>query len=162
MRKVLRFAPIVVILVVVLEACNGYESALTLTYAFRKAESAALKDPAIGGKITDVNVQRKINALEGEFDTAWNCAYVAYAAAAEKTPEGQKVVVTATDFQPCVSRAWSAAFQLLETVRVFKPDFLSTPTAVTTPDGKTINYTPITSPTIPDGMLLAPSAKLAL
>lgn len=162
MRKsILGRLALIVLVVTVFQACDVYQSALTITYAFRKAEATALRDPAIGGKITDVEVQRKINALEGEFDTAWNCAYVIYEKAAEATPAGQSVVVTSGDLKPCLDRAWAASFQLLETIRVFKPDFLTQKQDVTLPNGVVLQYAPITSASIPD-IPLTPSAKLSV
>lgn len=160
MRRLLRFTPIIIVLVIVLEACNGYESALTIAYAFRKAESAAMIDPAIGGLITDVSTQRKINALEGQFDTAWNCAFVIYEDAAKATPEGEPVVIKSANYKPCINQAWQAAFQLLATVRAFKPDFLTKAVTVSGPAGTQFHYVPITSETVPEALPLAPAKPI--
>lgn len=164
MRKLVRILPLVIIVLVTMGAdqCDPYPSALTVTYAFRITESAAMKDPNIGGKITDVNTQRKINALEGQFDSGWNCAYLAYENAVTTTPQGQPVVVQGSDFKPCLDQAWSAAFQLLATVRVFNPTFLTKSQDVKLPTGEKLTYEPITTPAIPASLALIPSKPVAL
>lgn len=164
MRKtILRvMTPVILIFVIFTTSCNGYTNALVLTYAFRKAESAAMKSPEMQAKITDIEVRRKINTLEGTFDSAWNCAFVAYKTAAEATPEGQEVKVALGDFAPCMANAWGAAYQIIQTVRVFEPKFLETVITYDLPSGAKISVSAkdFSSITIPEGMALAPKTKM--
>ena len=161
MKKLFRFIPLVVIVLFVL-GCSNTASVLTVTYAFRQAESTAMKTPAIGGTITDLNTQRKINALEGEFDSAWNCGYAAYAQAAAATPTGGTVTVTGANFQVCLGNAWNYAYQLLATIRTFVPGFLSTVTTIPAPNGMALQYQPITTQTPPTTLPFAPKTKMVL
>lgn len=151
---------LVIVLVFTLQGCSG-TNALALGYAFRKAENTALQNPILRNKITNPQTQMQINALEGEFDSGWNCAFVAYEAAAKNTPEGAVVKVTTADFKPCLGRSFSAAFQILNTIRTFDPNFLTAPQDVKTSNGITLSYDPgaFTSSDIPSSVALHPSDK---
>jgi len=153
------------ILTVVLCGCTLAPTVLTVSYAFRRAEHDMMTSPQIQAKITDIATQTKINALEGSYDTAWNCMYNAYVKAATGIPEGQAVNVNLSDFSPCAANAWGAAFQIITTVRAFDSNFLNTTVTYNLPGGKnTVAYDPayFISSTPPALPAAPPSGALAV
>lgn len=149
--------------VTLLSGCGSTQNALVLGVGFRKAEHAVFQDPAIRARITDAETKRKINAAEGTYDTALNCGFDAYEAAAAKTPEGQDVVVTSADYKSCMSSMWKAGAQLLQIVRAFKPDWLGTALTVDVGNGNKVTLTgsQFESGQIPADVALAPTTKNA-